>query len=164
MYDVVLTQRQHHALKQLRRRQQLAQCVSWRILAILLAAKGYSNSQIARVTGKSRPWVSRWRQRFHEAFECLEHAESEGTGKLKQTLLAVLSDAPHAGSPGKFSAEQLARIIAVACESPQDSHRPVSHWTSRELADEVMQRAIVERISVRSVGRLLKDVDLKPIS
>lgn len=162
--EVVLTERQHQALKQLRRRQQLPQCLYWRILAILLAAKGYGNSQIARLTGRNREWVRRWRHRFHQAYERLERAESEGIscGKLKQRLLEILSDAPRTGSPGKFDAEQLACIIAVACESPEASNRPVSHWTPKELAHEVVQRNIVESISVRSVGRLLEDADLKP--
>ena len=48
-------------------------------------------------------------------------------------------------------------IIATACEPPEKSGRPVTHWTSRELADEVIKRGIVATISVRHVGRFLKD-------
>src|SRR5207249_986229 len=47
-------------------------------------------------------------------------------------------------------------IVAVACEAPTDSGRPVSHWTPREVAEEVRKRGIVETISTRSVGRFLK--------
>jgi len=39
--------------------------------------------------------------------------------------------------------------MAVACEPPGDSGRPISHWTPRELADEASKRGIVERISAR---------------
>jgi putative transposase len=46
--------------------------------------------------------------------------------------------------------------IALACEQPDHAARPVSHWTVREVADEAVQRGIVERISARSVGRFLK--------
>jgi hypothetical protein len=46
--------------------------------------------------------------------------------------------------------------VAVACEPPEESGRPISHWTSRELADEVKKRRIVAAISPRSVGRFLK--------
>lgn len=160
--EVNLSRRQRQILKRLRRRRSLAQCLSWRILAILLAANGLSNSRIARLTGKSREWVRRWRRRFHDASERLQRAETKGKGALRKLLIEVLSDAPRPGSPGKFSAEQLTSILAVACESPEDSQRPVTHWTPFELADEVCRRGIVDSISVRSVGRLLEDADLKP--
>ena len=39
--------------------------------------------------------------------------------------------------------------------------RPISHWTSRELAQEVIKQGIVESISPRQVGRLLKEATLK---
>ena len=67
-----------------------------------------------------------------------------------------LSDAARSGSPGKFSAEQVAQIIAIACEVPQDSGYPVSHWTAKELAMEAVKRGVVESISERQVGRFLK--------
>jgi hypothetical protein len=44
----------------------------------------------------------------------------------------------------------------VACEDPQESGRPVTHWTPQELADEAIKRGIVTSISPRSVGRFLK--------
>jgi len=65
-------------------------------------------------------------------------------------------DLPRPGCPGKFTAEQIAQILAVACEPPEDSGRPVTHWTPTELADEVVHRGIVASISPRHVGRFLK--------
>jgi putative transposase len=47
-------------------------------------------------------------------------------------------------------------ILTVACESPATSDRPVTHWTPRELADEVIKRGIVPSISARHVGRFFK--------
>jgi transposase len=67
-----------------------------------------------------------------------------------------LEDDGRSGTPSKFTAEQLTQIIAVACESPEESDRPVTHWTPSELADEVKQRGIVESISPRHVDRVLK--------
>ena len=52
--------------------------------------------------------------------------------------------------------EQVVKIVAIACESPEKRQRPVSHWTPKELADEAIKRGIVEKISPRSVGRFLK--------
>jgi putative transposase len=48
------------------------------------------------------------------------------------------------------------QIMALACEKPEESARPVSDWTPRELADEAMKRGIVEQISPRTVERFLK--------
>jgi hypothetical protein len=45
-------------------------------------------------------------------------------------------------------------MVAMACEAP--SERPISHWTGREIADEVMRRGIVKQISPRHAARLLK--------
>ncbi len=54
------------------------------------------------------------------------------------------------------ASEQIVQIVAVACEQPQSSIRPVSHWTPRELAQEVVKRGIVQEISPRSVARFFK--------
>jgi hypothetical protein len=77
-------------------------------------------------------------------------------------LETVLADAPRAGAPDTFTPEQRVAIIAVSCEPPSLSGRPVSHWTPRELADEVVQRGIVSAISERTIGRLWEEARLKP--
>ena len=64
----------------------------------------------------------------------------------------VLRDNPRSGTPATFTAEQICQIVAVGCEPPADSGRPVSHWTPTELADEVVKRGIVSSISPRRVG------------
>jgi putative transposase len=99
-----------------------------------------------------------WRRRWQAGAEALEAAEAAGDADkvLLARIEALLDDAPRPGAPGDFSAEQLAQIISVACESPEDSGRPVTHWTPRELADEVIKRGIVKSISPRTVGRFLK--------
>jgi hypothetical protein len=42
------------------------------------------------------------------------------------------------------------------CEKPEKAGRPISQWTSRELADELIERGIVKTISPRHAARLLK--------
>ena len=74
----------------------------------------------------------------------------------------VLSDAPRPGAPASFTPEEIVKIVAVACEVPEESDRPITHWTARELADEVIKREIVASISARTVGRFLNEADLKP--
>jgi hypothetical protein len=46
--------------------------------------------------------------------------------------------------------------VALACEAPGQSDRPISQWTGREIADEIKQRNIVAQISPRHASRLLK--------
>ena len=56
-------------------------------------------------------------------------------------------------SPGKFTAEQVTQILAVACEPPATEipGRPITHWTHAELRDEVVKRGIVtEHLGVAS--------------
>jgi transposase len=81
---------------------------------------------------------------------------------LRAALSRVLSDAPRSGSPGKFTAEQLTQLFAVACEDPKESGRPITDWTPRELAAELQKRGIVVAISPSQVRRLLKQADLHP--
>jgi putative transposase len=76
--------------------------------------------------------------------------------ELAPAIMAVLSDRPRPGTPAKFTAEQVCQIIKVACEEPALSGRPITRWTPRELADEVVKREIVESISPTQVGRFLK--------
>src|ERR1700726_1767969 len=83
----------------------------------------------------------------------------EETGKrklLSQAIEVLLTDEQRPGAPATFSFEQFMQIMALACETPEASDRPVSTWTPRELADEAVKRGIVEQISPRTVERFLK--------
>ena len=73
-----------------------------------------------------------------------------------------LEDAERPGVPTKFTTQQVLKLFAIACEPPEKYGRPISHWTSRELAQEMVKQGIVESISTRHVGRLLTEATLKP--
>lgn len=131
---------------------------------ILGGLGGMSNSAIVRQYEVKHEAVRRWRNRWqahHERFEKIE-ANSEGCDQaqrlkdLEEAIMEMFADEQRSGTPPKFSAEQQVKIIAVACEDPQMSGRPISHWTPREIADEVVKRKIVPSISAQSVGRFLK--------
>ena len=79
-----------------------------------------------------------------------------------RTVLDCLRDAPRSGAPKKFLPEQIASIISIGCEDPALSGRPVTKWTTREIADEAVKRKIVDSISVSQVQRFLDDVQLQP--
>ncbi|MCX7421029.1 MAG: hypothetical protein NT013_16015 [Planctomycetia bacterium] len=57
---------------------------------------------------------------------------------------------------------QITQILATACEKPELSQRPITHWTDRELQEEVIKRGIASSISVSQVGRYLRQAVLQP--
>lgn len=154
---LILTERQQAILQTMTRSSTCPQAVAQRARMILLAFDGLSNEGIAEQLGCERHAVGPWRHRWADAFERLVLIECcEKPSALPRAIEELLSDLPRSGSPGKFTAEQVTQILALACEDPEESGRPVTHWTPRELADEAAKRGIVESISPRQVGRFLK--------
>lgn len=155
---------QRAILERIRRARASDQGLVGRIKMILGGAAGMSNSEIVRQHNVGHESVRRWRTRWQASRAQFEEIESSPAVEneqarmddLEELICEVLRDEQRSGAPAKFSAEQQVKIIAVACEEPTDSGRPISHWTCRELADEVMKRGIVSSISARSVGRFLK--------
>ena len=124
---------------------------------ILEAAQGTSNTKIAQRWQVDYETVRRWRDRWHAAESRLQVIEAAGKPKLlSQAIEVLLSDEQRPGAPATFTFEQFMQIMALACERPALSDRPVSAWTPRELADEAVKRGIVEQISPRTVERFLK--------
>lgn len=150
-----MTETQRAALGQITRRDKSPQALVTRARLILLAAEGARNQHIADELGLHVQTVSYWRGRWLEAAEGLARAETDE--KLFSKLLhQALSDRQRSGAPITFTAEQVCQIVALSCEPPEDSGRPVTHWTPKELAQETIKRGIVAKISPRSVGRFLK--------
>ena len=125
---------------------------------ILAAASGESNSSISRRLELDREQVALWRKRWRSERELLTAAEDQQvTGKkLRGLIEQILSARQRRGTTKSFTVEQVVKIVAIACESPEQSDRPISHWTPKELANEAIKRGIVEKISPRTVGRFLK--------
>jgi putative transposase len=137
---------------------QTAQRLVRRVGVILALAANRCIDAVARQLGLTRKSVRLWRDRWPQAADALGRAEQEQAPEA--TLLGLieqaLADAPRPGCPATFGPEQIVGIVAVACEPPAESGRPVDHWTARELADEAKKRQIVKDISPRTVGRFLK--------
>lgn len=155
---IELSERQHQLLEQMTRKRTCAHQHVQRARILLLAAAGGSNTQISQQVSLHRHQVRHWRQQWQAASEQLKALESEGITDeaLTMHILEVLSDNARPGGPAKFSIEQIVEVVALACEPPAISGRPISHWTPQELAEEAVKRGIVESISARSVGRFLK--------
>jgi len=154
---VVVTSRQREQLETLTATGSTPQRVAERCRIVLMSAEGRPNIEQAASLGIDRQRVRRWRGRWGAAQERLATAEAEGVSDkdLKEMILGVLRDEHRNGGVTKFSPEQVAAIIALACEPPGDSGLPVSHWTPPELAREAVKRGIVESISPRQVDRFL---------
>jgi putative transposase len=148
---------QRAVLHRIQRRQTADQRLVRRVSIILALAVDPCVDAVARQLGLTRVTVRHWRDRWREAMADLQRAEQDQDRHRLRTLLEqILDDAPRPGKPATFTPEQIVQIVAVACEPPEKSDRPIDHWTSRELADEVKRRRIVSAISPRSVGRFLK--------
>jgi transposase len=160
---ITITERQQEILRTLRNAVTAPSRLRQRASIILLAFEGHRNEEIAQAVGLAQGPVGIWRRRWACAFERLIHLEcSETRAKLRRAIEAVLTDEPRPGAPGKFTPEQVTQILAVACEPPEKSHRPITHWTAHELADEVVTRGIVTSISPSQVARYLREAALQP--
>jgi len=160
---ILLSEKQHEILQIVVKSATASLRLIQRARIILLSFERLRNDEIATQVGLSRKQVGLWRRRWKQSFDALVSIECrEPHATLRRTIENVLSDAPRAGAYGKFTAEQMAQIMAIACESPEQSGRPVDHSTHRELADEAKQRGIVPSISASQVGRCLAESDLQP--
>jgi putative transposase len=154
---VVISERQQELLQTLTRSSTCSQGVARRSAIVLLAFEGDSNQEIANKVGLGRHQVGLWRLRWQRAWQRLTTIEcSESPSVFRAAVLNLLSDEPRAGVTPTFTPEQITDILAVACEPPEESGRPVTHWTPTELAAEAVKRGIVPSISARHVGRFLK--------
>jgi transposase len=160
---IVLTEKQLEIVNDITRSRTVWLRLIQRCRIILLAFAGALNMTIAEEVSLHRGQVGLWRRRWQQSADALLAVEChETTAELRRMIEEVLSDAPRAGSPGTFSGEQVAQILAVACEPPELSGRPIVAWTARELTCEVIQRGIVESISISQVRRYLDEAKLKP--
>ena len=144
---VLLDEAERQELDALVRQHRTPQQVALRARIILATAAGQNNSQIARQVGVDVATVRLWRGRWL-GLRVVPLADLSAAERL--------DDAPRPGGPCRITAEQVCRITALACEAPQASARPISQWTGRAIADEVIQRGIVAALSPRHAARLLK--------
>jgi putative transposase len=143
--DLTLDERRD--LTALVRRHTAPQQLVLRARIILLAADGLNNSQIARTLGLEADTVRLWRQRW---------PTGQAVALTDRSVEERLTDAPRSGCPARITPEQVCRIVALACEAPSAAGRPISQWTGREIAAEIVSRGIVPTISGRHAARLLK--------
>jgi transposase len=160
---ITITERQRDILLTIRNAVTAPSHLRQRAALILLAFDGLCNQDIAKQLDLGGRQVGRWRRRWAKAWNRLVDIEClETRADLRRAIEGILTDQPRPGAPGKFTPEQVTQILAVACEPPEKSDRPITHWTAHELADEVIKRGIVAAISTSQVNRYLREAAMQP--
>lgn len=113
------------------RKQQRAQ-------ALLSLHNGKTYQEVSKSLNKSYVTVSGWAKKYN----------TEG--------LSFLDDKPRSGRPIGISGEDRAKITAIACSAPPAGH---ARWSLRLLADKLVELDIVESISFKQVGNILKKMN-----
>lgn len=144
---IELSERIRQELEKLAARHTTGQQKAQRARIILKAADGKNNTEIATELNISIDMAALWRARW---------LALAAIGLDDLSVEARLEDLPRPGAPSGLSADQLCQIEQMACEGPERAGRPISQWTGREIADELMKRGIVAHISRRHAARLLK--------
>lgn len=129
-----LTDEEKEALLTMSRSHRLEKRYAERARIILYSSEGKSLDEIITLTGKSRPVVNKWRNRF------------------RKDRLDGLKDALRSGKPKTITAEQKALVIDKACSKPKGGY---TNWSQQRIAEEV-------GISQSKVFQILKQADLKP--
>ena len=163
--EIRLSLRQKEILEKIIKKTKVPLDEKQRAQIILIANKGLSNAKIAQEVGMRRKTVTKWRTRWAKAQSTLGALENSNIKKIEfeRKIRKILSDKPRSGHPSRFTAEQISKIIALACQSPSDDAGvPITHWTHKELAKEAIRRGIVDTISASHVGNMLRNADLKP--
>jgi transposase len=160
---VRITERQQEFLLDLVNSRTTPVRLAQRATIVMRAFAGVDNADIAQEIGLGPDAVGLWRRRWAEVWQRLTVFECvENQADLRRAIAAVLDDKPRSGNPGKFTPEQITRILALACEPPEKSGRPITQWTHAELADEAIKQGIVPSISAAQVGRYLREAELQP--
>lgn len=144
---VRLSEAERQGLEKLVKRHQVGQQIALRARIVVAAAEGLQNKEIVEKYQVTADTVRLWRNRW---------VKLQDISLNDLSLEDRLQDAPRPGAPAKITADQRCQIEALACEKPEKAGRPITQWSAREIADEVIKREIVTEISPRHAARLLK--------
>lgn len=142
------------------RQYKLPKLIQDRIKVIIGSNQCRNASKIASDHGVSTPFVIKWKDRAGHFFSIWQPEKTKQETQKK--LLIFFDDAPRSGAPLVYNEKQLCNVIVLALQEPEKFNRPITHWTHEELADEAHKQNIAGNISKSTIGRLLKNADLKP--
>ena len=134
-----------------------------RLLIILDGINGKSKLRSSIDLSTTRVKIYRWRNRWEESVDKLIEASEKGiSGKamkdyeLLKMIEDTLSDKPGRGTTKRITLEQEEQIRALACTKPTEHGIQMTNWTNEMLTQVAKAKGIVDKISVRSVGNILK--------
>ncbi len=156
---VSVTEKQRLILEKIIRRSTSPQSLVLRVQIILSLATGIAKKRLARELGIDKntvkKWCNRWLANYLKLIE-IEESNEISHNKYAENIIDIFKDAPRSGAPPTFNAEQVVQIISIACEVLDDTDEAISRWTHKEIAQEAINRNIVDTISSSSVGRFFK--------
>ncbi|MCU0635777.1 MAG: IS630 family transposase [Gemmatimonadaceae bacterium] len=122
-------------LTALLRQTTLAQAIAQRARIVLALAEGHTYAAVAAEFGVTDRYIARWKRRFVEGG------------------ILALADAPRAGRGHGLSAALEAKIVDTTRHKKPPA--PLTHWTSRRLAQRL-------GVSAATIGRVWRRHGLKP--
>ena len=115
--SIVLSEDERVELERRVRARTSSQQAALRARIVLAAVEGRQNKDIALELGIARGTVRQWRNRF------------------ARSRLAGLLDRPHCPPPRLYGPEIQAKIVVLACQSPESlGWKGQSHWSIKDLA------------------------------
>ena len=137
-YVVGLSEEERGALQRIvRSGRHAARKIRW-AHALVKAAEGWKDQEIAEALDISLPTVQRIRQRF-----------------VEEGLQVALGARSHKPRPylQRLDGTREAKLIALACSKAPEGQK---RWTLRLLAAKMVELQVVERVSYQTVRRVLK--------
>lgn len=132
--ELVLTDAEHSALEQMRRRGSIGAAMKLRATIVTLCAEGRDSVDVAEDLGITQQTVGKWRRRFLER------------------RLDGLFDEPRVGRPRTVTDEDVQRVIDTTLH---EKPRARTQWSTRVLAKEL-------KLSRDAVQRIWRAFGLKP--
>ena len=126
--DLEISSRQEEILTGISRSSQLPHAQVERAKILLTLSTGESNLRVAQEIGCHPNTVSKWKMRWINHYPRVSQMEgSLSDQEYKEQIHSFLSDAPRAGRPPTFTAEQMCQLMAIACQPPEAFPQGASH-------------------------------------
>lgn len=101
-------------------------------------------------------WINRWLNSSPKFSLITDENE------MKKLICECLEDADRSGRPSTYTTEQVTTIFHLACTLPKSINIPLSHWSTRSLAQYLVGNKIIEKISHERIAFFLRKAQLKP--
>ena len=150
-YKIDLSESEKGELEKIIAKPTMAQNIAKRARILLMVDnKEHTNREIAKYVGMNENDLRRWTKRWIES-------PSKNTEER-------LKDRPRSGRPATITAEQWCKIMALACEKPENHGVPITHWSHSSLTAEIIKQGIVESVSPTHIGNFLQALKCSAIN